>query len=224
MRILKNAFVLSLAAAALAGCASRLGYPAKQVGIPTPVTLFSQIPPKAVIRNTMAWGAVEMWNALYQKKFEDILGKISGVNQRAMLNMVFSADVDKAKTLFAPSSLIPQDIGVPYAKTKNDPPNYCGYDFTQYKDSITTPYVLALTIDDYGLIAAQENKDNGPFVQLSMQLINKDTNASLWKYTYVFQMQQDKDASEITNPDKLEHMFNKLITNGTNAFFMWLSM
>ena len=163
-----------------------------------------------------------MWDQLYRKKFEDILAKISGDNQKAQLNMVFSADADKAKTLFSPSSLDVMDIGVPYSKTKDDAPNYSGFDFSQYKDSITTQYVLALTIDDYGLIAAQYDKDNGPFVQLSMQLIDKDTNASLWKYTYVFQMQQDKDASEITNPDRLEHMFNTLITNGTNAFFMWL--
>jgi len=224
MRILRNASLLVLVAATLAGCLSRLGYPAKEVGTPTPVTLFTQVAPKAVIRNTMNWGATEIWNALYQDKFEKILAKVSGADQLAQLNRIFSDDVDKAKTLFAPNSLDIQNIGVPYAKANTDPPNYCGFDFTQYKDSITTPYILALTIDDYGLIAAELDKDNGPFVQLSMQLINKDTNASLWKYTYVFQMQQDKDASEITNPDRLEHMWNTLITNGTNAFFMWLGM
>ncbi|MGA2613588.1 MAG: hypothetical protein ABSG38_09055 [Spirochaetia bacterium] len=222
MRTVKNISLLLFAMVLLNGCATRLGYPAKTVGIPTPVTLFFKVAPKATINNTMAFGAVDMWSFLYKNKFEDILAKLTGEKERSVLNAVFSQDVDKAKNLFAPSSLEVQDIGVDYAKTKNDPPTYSGFDFSQYKDSITTPYILALTLDAWGLTFAQENKDSGPYVTLTMQLIDKETNASRWSYTYTFQLQQDKDASEITNPDRLDDMLCKLILNGTNLLFMWL--
>jgi hypothetical protein len=222
MRKIKVTCLLMLAVLLLAGCASRLGYPARTVGIPTPVTLFSATAPKGTLNITLNFFARDMWSYLYKKQFEDELAKISVESLQRQLNIAFAKDVGQAAHLFTPSSSEIMDIGVPYSKTKDDPPSYSGFDFSQYKESIPTQYILALTIDEWGLTAAQNNKDNGPYISLTMQLIDKETNASVWRYNYYFLRQVDKDAGELTNPDKVGDMLNKLTATSVDAFFQWL--
>jgi hypothetical protein len=222
MRKGKVTILLFLAVLLLAGCASRLGYPARTVGVPTPVTLFSAVAPNGTLNNSMSYFARDVWDTLYKKKFEDVVAKIPAERLQRQLNLSFAKDVGKSSNLFTPSSSEITDIGVPYSKTKTDPPAYSGFDFSQYKESIPTQYILALTIDEWGLTAAQLDKDNGPSISLTIQLIDKETNASLWRYNYYFLRQVDKDASEITNPDKVEDMIDRLISTGVDAFFQWL--
>ncbi|MGA2642818.1 MAG: hypothetical protein ABSG21_18155, partial [Spirochaetia bacterium] len=203
MRRGKVIFLVLIGGLLLTGCASKLGYPARSVGIPTPVTLFSRIAPNASLNMTMPIGARDLWSMLYKKKFEEILAKISRENLKRQLDIGFSKDAGKAKDLFSLGSSEVLDIGVDYAKTKADPPAYSGFDFSGLKDTIPTQYVLALTIDEWGLIAAQRDKENGPFISMTIQLIDKDTNMSAWKYNYQFQQQVDKDANELTEVDPL---------------------
>ncbi len=186
MRKVKVICLFLAAVVLLSGCASKLGYPAKTVGIPTPVTLFAQVAQKGIITNTMNFGAKDLWNLLYQKKFEEVLSTVAVDKLQRRLNIAFARDAGKSKDLFTPSSSEILDTSIPYAKAKSDPPEYSGFDFSQYKDTIPTQYILALSIDEWGLIAAQNNKDNGPYISLTMQLIDKETNNSLWRYNYQF--------------------------------------
>jgi hypothetical protein len=206
----------------LAGCASRLGYPAKTIGIPTPVTLFSKVAIKPSLSVNMAYGAMDLWKALYQKKFEDVMGAIPSVMLHRTLDVRFSNNVAKAKDLFTPSSSEVLDIDVDYAKAKNDKSAYSGYDFSAVKDSIPTKYILALTIDEWGLLAAVRDTDNGPYVAMTLQLIDKDTNMSAWTYHYQWQQQVDKDANEITKPDMFADILVHVINRGVDQYFMWL--
>jgi hypothetical protein len=221
MQKMKFVSLVLCAAVLLAGCASKLGYPSKSVGIPTPVTLFSRVA-KPSIKNTMGYLARDIWETLYKKKFEDVLAKMSGEREHAQLNASFLMDIAKAQDLFAPGVMAVQEIGVDYTKAQDDKSAFSGYDFGQYKDTIPTPYILALTIDEWGLYAASQNTDNGPFISMTMQLIDKETNATIWKYNYLFKKQVDKDADELSRPDKMDDMITTLIKDGTNAFFMWL--
>ena len=218
----KIAYSVLAAVFLIAGCASRLGYPSRTVGIPTAVTLFSKIASSASLNITMPLGARDMWSMLYKKKFEDVLSAISREKLKRQLDIAFSRDAGKAKDLFAASSTEVFDISVDYSKVKADPPAYGGFDFSGLKDTIPTRYVLALTIDDWGLIAAQTNRDNGPFVSMTIQLIDKDTNMSAWSYHYQFRQQVDKDANELTTAAHLEDIFGPMITHGVDQFFNWL--
>ena len=222
MRKGKVIFLPLITALLLAGCATRLGYPARTVGIPTPVTLFSKIAPKASLTMNMPYGARDIWSALYGKKYQEVLDKISPEGLDRQLDVAFTNRVRKATNLFTPSSSEVQNIGVEYGKTKSDPPAYSGFDFSQYKETIPTQYILALTIDEWGLIAAQRNADNGPYISLTIQLIDKETNDSLWRYNYLFQQSVDKDANELSEANLLEPFYNRLIKQGVDAFFMWL--
>jgi hypothetical protein len=82
--------------------------------------------------------------------------------------------------------------------------------------------VLALTIDEWGHIAAQTDRDNGPFIALTMQLIDKDTNMAAWKYHYVFQQQVDKDANELTTTLHMLDIFEHQIPRSVDQYFNWL--
>ena len=222
MRKVKVVCLVLISGLLLGGCASKLGYPAKTVGIPTPVTLFAQVAPKGTLTNTMNFGARDLWNLLYQKKFEEVLSNVTVEKLQRRLNVSFIRDADKSKDLFNTGSSEIMDMSVPYAKTKSDPREYSGFDFSQYKDTIPTQYILALSIDEWGLIAAQNNKDNGPYISLTIQLVDKETNNSLWRYNYVFLEQVDKDANELTGADHLEAIYDRLIPRSVDAFFMWL--
>jgi hypothetical protein len=222
MRKVKIVCLVLIGGLLLAGCASKLGYPAKTVGIPTPVTLFAQVSEKGTLTNTMNWAARDIWSALYQKKFEEVLSKVALDKLQRRLNVTFARDAAKSKDLFNISSSEMLDARVPYAKAKSDPPEYSGFDFSQYRYTIPTQYVLALSIDEWGLIAAQNNKDNGPYISLTIQLIDKETNNSLWRYNYLFLQQVDKDANELTTAPHLEDIYDRLIPRSVDAFFMWL--
>lgn len=222
MRKGKVIFLILITTVLLAGCATRLGYPARTVGIPTPVTLFAKIAPKATITKNLNYLARDIWSALYEKRFQDVLSKISLERLQRRLNVDFSRDAGKATDLFAPSSSEILDIGVDYGKTRSDPLAYSGFDFSQYKETIPTRYILALTIDEWGTIAAQRDLENGPYISLTMQLIDKETNESLWKYSYLFQQPIARDANELTKADALQDIYEHLITRAVDAYFMWL--
>jgi hypothetical protein len=222
MRRVKVTCLILISGLLIAGCASRLGYPVKTVGIPTPVTLFAQVAPKGTITNTMNFGARDIWNALYQKRFEDVLGNVTQSKLQRRLNIAFAKDAAKSKDLFDIGSSELLDMSLPYAKAKTDPPEYSGFDFSQYKDSIQTQYILALSIDEWGLMAAQMDKDNGPYISLTIQLIDKETNNSLWRYNYVFVEPVDKDANELTKASLMEDIYDRLIPRSVDAFFMWI--
>jgi hypothetical protein len=214
--------LLFIAALLFTGCASRIGYPAKAVGIPTPVTLFSSMPEKGTITKNLDYFSKEAWTLIYQKKFENNLSQISTDRLLRSLNVRFGNNAAKATDLFALSSTEVLNTSITYSKTKSDPPSYSGFDFSQYKATIPTPYILALTIDEWGIIASKKNEENGPYVSLTMQLIDKETNASLWRYSYLFQEPVDKDANELTKVSALQDIYEHLIPRAVDAYFMWL--
>ena len=170
----------------------------------------------------MNYGAKDIWNALYQKKFEEVLGNVTQSKLQRRLNIAFTRDAARSKDLFTISSSDILDTSIPYAKAKSDPLEYSGFDFSQYRDTIPTHYILALSIDEWGLIAAQYNRDNGPYISLTIQLIDKETNNSLWRYNYLFLRPVDKDANELTRADHLEDIYDRLIPRSVDAFFQWL--
>ena len=222
--MLKGKVILSALAAAflLAGCASRIGYPVRAVGSPTPVTLFSAIPEKGTITKNLDYFSKEAWSLLYQKKFEDNLSQIATDKLLRKLDIEFSNRAAKATDLFTLSATEVLNTSITYSKTKDDPPNYSGFDFSQYKATIPTPYILAFTIDEWGIIASKKNEENGPYVSFTMQLIDKETNASLWKYSYLFQEPVDKDANELTKVSALQDIFEHIIPRAADAYFKWL--
>ena len=222
MRRGKTVGLIVIALVALAGCASRLGYPGGTVGMPTPVTLFSKVPAQGTITKNMNYLARDLWSSLYEKKFQEVLNKIDPETLQRTLNINFAKRAARATALFAPSSTEVQNIGVDYGKTKSDPKTYSGFDFSQYKDTIPTQLILAFTIDEWGLIAAQRDTDNGPYVSLTMQLVDKDTNESLWKYSYLFQTPMAKDEDKLTRPAEFQDILEHLIAQGVDAYFKWL--
>ena len=222
MRAGKIGLLLLSGVMALAGCASRLGYPAKTVGIPTPVTLFSHIAANTTLKVTMPYLARDMWSALYEKRFNDVLGGVSRERLLRQLNLAFSRDVGKSTDLFTPSSAEVTDLGAELWIAKSDPPGYSGFNFSAIKDTIPTQYVLALTIDEWGHIAAQADRDTGPFIALTIQLVDKDTNLAAWKYHYVFQQQVDKAANELTTTPHMLDLFEHLIPQSVDQYFNWL--
>ena len=224
MRSSKTGLLFLVLIAALSGCASRIGYPAKAVGIPTPVTLFARVEQNAAITKDLDYMSREAWSYLYEKRTQETLAKISREALASQLKTSFSRNVEKATELFAPSSSDVRDIEVEYSKSKTDPASYSGFDFSSVKDTISTRYILALTIDEWGHIVAKSNEKNGPFVRLTMQLIDKDTNESAWRYSYLFQQPVDKAANELTTPALLEHIIVKLIERSVDQYFLWLSL
>jgi hypothetical protein len=222
MRKGKVIFLASATILLLAGCLSRIGYPVKSVGIPTPVTLFSSVAETGTITKNLDYFSKEAWSLLYQKKFENILSQISTDKLQRKLDISFSQRAAMAKDLFALSSTEVLNTSITYSKTKDDPPSYSGFDFSQYKATIPTPYILALRIDEWGIIAAKKDEENGPYVSLTMQLIDKETNASLWKYSYLFQEPVDKGANELTKVPLLEDIFEHIIPRAVDAYFKWL--
>jgi hypothetical protein len=223
MRFSKTGLLLLILIVALSGCASRIGYPAKAVGIPTPVTLFVRVDQKATIIKDLDYLGRGAWSFLYEKRTQEVLDKISREALAGQLKTSFVSDVEKAKELFAPSSSEVRDIEVEYSKSKSDPAAYSGFDFSSVKDSVPTRYILALTIDEWGHIVATKVDKNGPYIRLTMQLIDKDTNESAWRYSYLFQEPVDKAANELTVPALLEHIIVKLIERSVDQYFLWLS-
>jgi len=224
MRSSKASLLFLVLIVALSGCASRIGYPAKTVGIPTPVTLFARIEQNATITKDLDYMSREAWSLFYEKRTQEVLAKISREALASQLKTSFSRNVEKASELFAPSSLDIRDIEVEYSKSKTDPAAYSGFDFASVRESVPTRYILALTIDEWGHIVAKQNEKNGPFIRLTMQLIDKDTNDSAWRYSYLFQQPVDKAANELTTPNLLEHIIVKLIERSVDQYFLWLSL
>ena len=191
--------LLFVTAVLVAGCLSpRLGYPVKTVGAPASVALFSSMEPKASIRKDQDYVSGEIWNMLYESDLEEVLGRISVETLQRTLDIAFAENARKATDLFAPRL---SDV----LKTRDDP-----------------PYMLALTIDEWGLIAAKEDEENGPYILLTMQLIDRETNSSIWKYSRLFQQPVDRDADAPRRPEMLEDAYAHLITRAVDAYFMWL--
>jgi hypothetical protein len=202
----KVVFLLFVAALLLVGCLSpRLGYPVKTIGAPAPVALFSRIERKASIRKDQDYVSGEIWHMLNERDLEEVLGRISVEKLQRRLDIAFAENAGKAADLFTIGSSEVLDAGITSARAGDDP-----------------PYGLVLAIDEWGLMAAKEDSENGPYILLTMQLIDRETNASLWKYSRLFQQPVDKDANTLRGPAMLEDIYENLIARAVGAFFMWL--
>ncbi len=209
----------------LTGCLSpRLGYPVKTVEVPTPVTLFSTIAAKPEIyKMNMDFLSREAWGILYDKKFQEILDKVSVQKLQYQVNEIFQDRAEKASDLFALSSREVLNTDIQFSKTKEDPPEYSGFDFSASRDSIPTKYILALTIDDWGYSPSRKIELNGPFMVITIQLIDKETNASLWRYSLRHQENISQEAYELTQASYFEEAYQKMITNAVSRYFQWLN-
>jgi hypothetical protein len=222
MRFRKVGFLCLGAVITLAGCASRLGYPAKTIGIPTPVTLVSHVASKGTLFINLPYMARDMWSSLYQKRSQNILDNVSNEKLQRQLSIVYSKNVGKSTDLFTVSSSEVIDTGSDYQKAKTDPPAYSGFDFASLKDSIPTQYVLVLSIDEWGRVVAQNNSDNGVSISLRMQLVDKDTNMAVWSYHYDFRQQVNKDAYELITVSPFEDLLTGLTKLSVDQLFNWL--
>ncbi len=101
---------------------------------------------------------------------------------KRQLSELFMKDVNASEDLFLIDSIHILNADVPYLKTKDDPKDYSGYDFSKYKDAIPGKYILAMTIEEWGYVAAMQRWNDGPFMSFAIRLIDKDTNQSVWEY------------------------------------------
>ena len=168
--------------------------------------LFSRIEPKASIRKDQDYVSGEIWTALHERDFKEVIGRISVENLQRRLDTAFVGNAGRAADLFSTRSSEVLHTGITSAGTRDDP-----------------PYGLVLAIDEWGLMAAKEDREDGPYILLTMQLIDRATNASLWKYSQLFQEPVDKDAGTVMRADLLEDVYKRLIVRAVDQYFVWLN-
>jgi hypothetical protein len=223
MRIVKYLCFFILIAL-FSGCATpRLGYPVKSVEIPTSVTLFSTIAKDGVLNNNMSLMSKDLFNALYLKKYEEMLREMPLGRFQGQLNDLFLGNVLKASDLFSLSPAVVNNWDIDGNKPENDKKALYSHSFHRYKDQIQTDYILALTIDEWGYNVEQDKEEDGPFMSITIQLYNKETNESLWGYNSLFHESTEKEGHGVITSGDIEKIYETLMEKAVRKFFKRLS-
>jgi hypothetical protein len=172
----------------ISGCASGpgLGYPAGEVDVPTRVTLFSTIAKQGRIVRQVDIGSAEIWNSLYKERFEDLLAVMRLDELQDIMDAKFLEAVSGKAKLFELEPVEVFNWDVPYAASF-DTKEHSGFDFSNYKDGIPAPYILALFIEDWGYTVNRDKEKDGPFISMTIRLIEKETGRGVWKYSKTYQ-------------------------------------
>jgi hypothetical protein len=117
--------------------------------------------------------------------------------------------------------------GLDYSKNIDDPADFSGYDFSKYVNDIPTKYILALTVDEWGYVVTKDKSTTGPYMVFTIQLIDRDTSLSLWRFSNLYQKPMDiplgaTEPGDITLTD-IEETMQKIIPKAVNDFFTWLN-
>ena len=224
LRIIQSLF---LAFIIFTGCTTgpRLGFPLHTVGIPVAVTLFSTITRQGKIDKKLDWGSAEIWGMMYKEKFEGMLGRVSlDIDAlQGILNDLFLKKATEAKDLFVlnPAQVFNWDIQ--YSASMDDGSNNSGFDFSLHKDLCASKYILALTIDEWGYVVKRVKDDDGPYISVSIRLIDCETGASLWKYTKTYQQAISNSLEHVNygsiTAEEIEKTYQGLIYQAVNQFF-----
>jgi hypothetical protein len=201
----------------------RLGFPVKEIETPVEVSLFSTIAKRGTVNISMDKISGELWKVLYQGKFQEMLDKISTDFYQIKINEAFLDEARITNELFI---LNPDDVlnlKIEYGKKPDDLKDYSGFDFSVDKSSLHASYVLALTVDEWGYLVNTKKEEAGPYMKFAMQLIDKETNKSLWEYRETFRIPiisslRDTGFGIIKQAD-IEEMFNKIIPKAVKQFF-----
>jgi hypothetical protein len=207
--------------------APRLGFPVKSLDSPVPVTLFTAISPKGLLVKKMDLFGRETWRLLYDQRYLTILSQINlGGRFNKNMDDLFIKKTLETRDLFKLEKKEVFNGGLEYSKTPDDPVNYSGFDFSRYVNDIPTKYILALSIDEWGYIATQDKTTTGPYIILTIQLIDKDTSMSLWRYSNQYQKPVE-DPLGATEPGditqaQIEDVLQKLVPKAMDDYFNWL--
>ncbi|MBN2532400.1 MAG: hypothetical protein JXB88_05885 [Spirochaetales bacterium] len=202
------------------GCAtSRLGYPVESVEIPTTVTLFSTIAKNSTLNNNLDIASRELFKLLYKKKYEKMMAQVSLGSLQNRLNNLFLEYAQKTTKLFTLDSEYVYNWDIEGSKIKDDKKALYSYNFSMYKDQIPSKYILALTIDEWGYAVEKSYEEDGPYISITIQLIDKDTNESLWGYNSMFHESTGKEGHGVINLEDIEEIYEKLIKKAVKRYF-----
>jgi hypothetical protein len=223
MRIVKylSLFILIVL---FSGCATpRLGYPVKTVEIPTRVTLFSTIAKDGILNNNMSIMSRDLFNGIYRKKYEEMLREMPLGTFQSQLDDLFLTYALKASDLFSISPVHVYNWDIDGHKPKDDKKALYNHSFHMYKDQIESEYVLALTIDEWGYNVEQSTEEDGPFMSITIQLYNKETNESLWGYNSLFHESTGKEGHSVITYEDIKSVYETLIERAVRRYFSRLS-
>ena len=164
------------------GCATtpKLGYPEKDVPLPTNVTVFWEIGKEdGTISNRLPLLPAGVWAVAYESRIKDVL---KNADKKAIINSIsdgLTENMGKYTDLFIVDGDI-KETPVHYDKSQNMEKKYSGYDFSSIQSEINTKYVLIFKINNYGYVAAQNM--GAVAIYYSIGLINKETNELIWSY------------------------------------------
>jgi hypothetical protein len=213
-------FILLLAA----GCTtSRLGYPVESVEMPAGVTLFSTITGTGVLDNQMPLISRDLFNALYKRKYEEMIDQVPVSRLQSRLNDLFLEKTMKATSLFSPSPVHVYNWNIKGDIPVDDKKALSSYNFSVHKDQIPSPYVLALTIDEWGYIVETDMEEDGPYLSITIQLIRTETNERVWGYNSQFQQSTGEKGHGTVNLEDIEKIYLDLIDDAVSKYFKRLT-
>jgi hypothetical protein len=137
---------------------------------------------------------------------------------QTQLNDAFQGQAFKSE-LFIPTPVYVYNWNIQGYKPEDDKKALHSYSFNRYKDQILTKYVLALTIDEWGYIAVDDKEKDGPFISITIQLINKENDEQLWGYNSRFQQSTGKEGHGVINLEDIEKIYKTLIEKAVKKFF-----
>jgi hypothetical protein len=225
----RSIIVFVLFAILLTGCmSSRMGYPVKTVEIPTPVTLFCSIEKKAIFNWKIDPLSREAWKLFYGKKYEDIFAAINIAGLQDALSQTFREKASEMTDLFIVDPAPVSQVGLVEPETKADSGETARphVNLDAYADSVATRYILILYIDQWGYTVTVTNKfdEEGPFISAGMQLYDKETGETVWKYKSLHQHHNTSipDRSDIRT-EGFQKIIEELVNEAVNRYFSGLA-
>ncbi|MBN2354140.1 MAG: hypothetical protein JXD23_16345 [Spirochaetales bacterium] len=204
----------------------RLGFPVKSFTTPVPVTLFSSINVKGQLTKDMDIFGRESWRMFYDKKYLEMLSKVNVPALGAQMDELFLIKSKEIEDLFTIKENQVFHGVMEYSKNQDDPENYSGYDFSRLIDNIPTKYILALTVNEWGYLATKDPRYTGPYMDFTIQLIDKETSLSMWQFSKRYWKQiivslGYEEPIQVQLSD-IDYTMTKIIPRALNDIFAWL--
>jgi hypothetical protein len=197
----------------ISGCMSpRLGYPVKTVEIPTPVIISATIAETGTIKTEIGFMAdgIFMWS--YGDYYKEQFSKIDTATLASVIKDRFTAKVLSLPDLFAVDPSVREKKPVEQSIVASE------------STDIASKYSLIFSVDEWGYWATQGAEREGPYVKVSIQLFDKETQATIWKYKSeaIEQVNLVTDRGDQTAAF-LEKTYEKLILEQLDRYFKLLS-
>ncbi|MBN1699639.1 MAG: hypothetical protein JW881_19125 [Spirochaetales bacterium] len=207
------------------GCMTpRLGYPAATIGIPTDITLFSTIVQKeGKLKLDMDIVSKGLFQGIYKAKYEKMLDDISPYQLQRVCNDVFLENALSSEEIFSIDDIYVYNWDIEYSKLKESPDTYSGYDFSPYREKIETPYILSITIDEWGYIVSQDYEKDGPYISITIQLIDRDSGITRWSHNAYYHESTKQESHNLVTLEMVDGIYEKLIAEAVTKFFKQLN-